>query len=174
MLSHSGQFVHLAVFGPNVDGSREASTSANGPEEIDLYSEIPMHAQLWAIIEGHLGDSISQTLSKQYGLLLGSRDLRVRSVSAEIGEAKLFKLPVRSARPEDTDRRARRRRQVGWCSTIFYNGVDVSLELTALAGSAVPSTGESTNRSNHFGSPANPLALPGNDQRGTSLCSHGH
>ena len=42
--------------------------------------------------------------------------------------------------------------QVGWYSTIFYNGVDVSLELTAIAGSAVPSTGESTNRSNHFGS----------------------
>jgi hypothetical protein len=64
-------------------------------------------------------------------------------VRAEIGEAKLFKLPVRSPVLEirtiehDVDG------QVVWCSTIFYNGADVSLELTALAGGAEPSTGES-------------------------------
>ena len=45
-----------------------------------------------------------------------------------------------------------------------YNGADVSLELTALAGGALPSTGESTTDPT-IGSPANPLALPGNDQR---------
>jgi hypothetical protein len=63
--------------------------------------------------------------------------------------------------------------RVVWCSTISYNGADVSLELTALAGGAVPSTGESTTDPT-IGIPANPFALPGNDQRGTSLFSHGH
>jgi hypothetical protein len=93
-----------------VDDDCEVINIGKLPEEIDLYSEIPLHAQLRAIIEGHLR---------------------------------------------------------------FYNGADVSLELTALAGGAQPSTGEST-ADPTIGSPGNHLALPGNDQRGTSLFSHGH
>jgi hypothetical protein len=76
MLSHSGQFVHLAGFGRTRGVGREVWRPTLGSSTL-------------------LGDSISQT--------------------------------------------------------IFYNGVDVSLELSALAGTAVPSTGESTTgRSDHW------------------------
>jgi hypothetical protein len=89
----------------------EVIAVGNGPK-IDLYSEIPMDAQLRAFIEGlkrdscRVGDHLpgEVQLGERFlvsprqsvtprRLLLGSRDVRVRSVRAEIGEAKLFKLP---------------------------------------------------------------------------------
>jgi hypothetical protein len=47
-------------------------------------------------------------------------------VRAEIGEAKLFKLPVRFAGPRDTDIEHRVDGQVVWCSTISYTDADVT------------------------------------------------
>ena len=80
-----------------MEGDREVIDVGKWPEEIDLYSEIPMHAQLRAIIEGHRGVSISQTLSKQYGVMLGSRDLRVRSVCADTSRSKQTAHPRKRA-----------------------------------------------------------------------------
>ena len=83
MLSHSGQFVHLAGFGA-VHGRRSRGHRRREMARGNRSLFRDPHARLVAGRQGHLGDSISQTLSKQYGLLLGSRDLQVRSVGAAL------------------------------------------------------------------------------------------
>jgi GntR family transcriptional regulator len=75
------------------------------------------------------GGSVSQTLIDRYGRVPGSRDLRVRGVRAEPGEAQLFRLP---ARAPVLELHSVERNEVGgvlWCATTYYNGAQVSLEM---------------------------------------------